>query len=163
MTTGFRGVSLSSDRVIAGVIRVVVGVILLYAAIVKASDLSMFIVVIREIVPDAIVISSSRGVVIGSAVILVESVVGLILVLQLLPSRSHWIGIGLFTIFTLLLIYLFSLEEPISCGCLGFTPKGLSTRGELGLGIARNIIIILSLIFVGRLSKGSVSGVPAEA
>jgi len=136
------------NRSVVIIIRVIIGILLLYAAFSKANALSLFAVVIRSIFSDWLPFSSNGWLVFAGGVVFVESFLGASLVLQYRPRLVSRLALFLFCMFTVLLSLLLIHENPVSCGCLGISPKGVGTRAELWFGVLRNGFVIALLLYV---------------
>ncbi len=105
--------------------QVVVGLMLVYASITKASQIPMFAYVIQQGVPFMGEMSTPVLLRVAQAVMFLEAFVGMSLVLHFYSRITRIAAIALFLVFSGVLVAMLAKNKPLSCGCMGFTPEGV--------------------------------------
>lgn len=121
----------------------ILGFVFLAGAFLKASTPSkLYPVFLFDGIPQ----NAWSGVVFG--VIIFELILGTMLITAFYLENTLRLSVLVLTIFTVQLLVLLFAAQPVSCGCFGdISTLGLSVKGSLLLGVARNILMILAAMF----------------
>jgi hypothetical protein len=121
----------------------ILGFVFLAGAFLKASTPSkLYPVFLFDGIPQ----NAWSGVV--SGVIIFELILGTMLITAFYLEKTLRLSVLVLTIFTAQLLVLLFAAQPVSCGCFGdISTLGLSVKGSLLLGVARNIFMILAAMF----------------
>jgi len=139
---------LNSNKAMLTYVQILIGLILLYASIVKTQDIPMFALVIKSVLPNGLGFSTPVWLVVAEAIVFVEAFVGVSLIVQYRSEIIRYMAIIMFFVFSAVLLVLLTQKNPLSCGCFGYSPQGLSTRTEISLGLVRNVIMIVMLLII---------------
>lgn len=121
----------------------IVGFVFVAGAFLKASTPSkLYPVFLFDGIPQ----NAWSGVVFG--VIVFELTLGSMLITAFYLKNTLRLSVLVLTIFTIQLLVLLFAPQPVRCGCFGdVSTLGLSVKGSLLLGVARNILMILAAMF----------------
>lgn len=133
--------------------QVVVGLVLVYAAITKGSQIPMFAYVVQQGVPFMAELSTPMLLRVAQAIMFIEAIVGISLVLHFYSRITRIVAIALFFVFSGVLVVMLTKNKALSCGCMGFTPEGLGGRAELIFGLIRNFFLIAILVIVAFMPQ----------
>lgn len=149
--------------VLGACVQAVVGGVLVYAAVTKATQIPMFAYVIQQSVPFMGERSTPALFRFAQAVVLIEMLVGTSLIMHLYSRWVRAAAVALFIGFSGVLLVMLFKDKPLSCGCMGFSPDGLGSRAELLFGLVRNFFLIGMLLTISALAKRSVQQEYAHA
>lgn len=126
------------------VLLVSVGAVLVAAALAKAFDPEAAWPAFEAVktpsaaVPFAVVV-----------LVVLEAWLGASLLVESTPRLARLLGMGMMTVFTLVLGWLLLLPEPIPCGCFGRPDLLADPRQDLLAGIGRNLCMLGALAWTG--------------
>lgn len=139
------------QSLLARVILAVVGILLIYAAWGKAHDGTAFVRVME--------FNGLAGPIVGVfyvGIIVSEVLMGQLLLRAHRPTLITVVSLLMFAMFTLQLIHLSISDAAPSCGCLGRALTSTSARTEAVLGIVRNVVIMVGLVWSHRILRRGV-------
>jgi hypothetical protein len=121
----------------------ILGFVFLAGAFLKASTPSQLYPVFLF---DGIPQNFWSGVVFG--VISLELILGTMLITAFYLKNTLRLSVLVLTVFTVQLLVLLFAAQPVNCGCFGdISTLGLSVKGSLLFGVARNLLMIIAATF----------------
>ncbi|MCC5822817.1 MAG: hypothetical protein LAT64_05170 [Phycisphaerales bacterium] len=144
------------DSILTFLVQAGLGALLVYAAWNKTGEIPMFALLLQQSVPGFGGLSTPTLFAAANVIVFVEVFIGMALIFFLFPRAMRWIAVGLFALFTAVLVLMFFGDASISCGCLGFSPSGWSGRAEIGFGIVRNLFMIAMLVVIARHARSGI-------
>ena len=121
-----------------------VGILLIYAAFVKAVDVTdLNKVLLFDHVPVAVISQ------LALILIQLELILGAALVFGVAKRQVLIMVIGLFLLYTAQLVYLLFFDSPPKCACLGALQAFQSAHAEAQFGVFRNALILAALVLYG--------------
>lgn len=130
---------------LVGVIRWVVGLVLMFAAVSKASNVPLFAASFYPSISGVVSLSSGQLLVLGFGIIWIEMFVGVSLLTNNAPLLMRVSTLVLIVIFTIILVRMAVSGKADSCGCFGILPPGLDGLSGLRVSIVRNLLLILAI------------------
>lgn len=121
------------------------GVLFTYAAVSKSRDPFAFAEIVRTVLAP---FAGPNPPAVGTVVVLtisLETLVGAALILSAFERHARRAATAMLGGFLLVLASLLLRDEPVACGCTGWSPPGLSTTQELAVSSARNLALILAI------------------
>ncbi len=126
------------------------GALLIFTAWQKALDGSGVARVLAfDRVPDSLI-----GVV-TQLIMCIEAFLGFVLIIRPTIRPVLLCSAGLLGVYTIQLAYLAALQDAPGCNCLGAWESYASARTQNLIGITRNVVLILPLLWAWRVSRAA--------
>ena len=75
-----------------------------------------------------------------------EAALAMALLVGVIPEIIRLLAASVLLVFASVLLYLFLQDEPIRCGCAGWSPPGVGARAELAIGMTKNVLLATLLV-----------------